>query len=63
MIQKQNITEEELVTVMLSCDWSSSSTRAGFAAEGLYLNVLVNDPDPKVQWLAKTMLSTLKANK
>jgi len=36
--------------VKLSCNWTDIQTRVSFAYQGLYLNVLVNDNNPQLQW-------------
>jgi len=50
MIKLRNVTEKELLIVMLSCNWQDPTTRIKFAAQGLYLNVLKEDKNQKVRW-------------
>ena len=54
MIKLRNITEKELLFVMLSCDWQNPTTRIKFAAQGLYLNVLKDDENAHVRMAVLT---------
>jgi len=57
MVLKRNITEEELLVVMLSCDWNNPDERVKFASRGYFLNVLIKDNNQKVQWVANQFLA------
>jgi hypothetical protein len=60
MIEKQNITDEELFWVKLSCNWSDPFVRKAFAIKGLYLNVLIDDPNLRVSFTAAGRLIGIK---
>ena len=52
MIEKEIITDKELLFIKLQCNWSDISVRKNFAINGLYLNVLREDPNMSVQMTA-----------
>lgn len=58
MIQKREITDDELLFVMLSCNWADPDVRKKFAAQGLYLNVLKEDEDWSVAFAAYGFLAS-----